>query len=117
MRASNSEYHALGKALITRHIADRIRSLLLQQGLVTMQGVERAHAFGAAALQVLMKLRQGDLHVRYEVLTMPNNVSVRVRFKATSQPPNAARFAVSNRFPYRGRAKLLLILSTKHRSH
>ena len=75
-----------------------------------MQGVERTHAFGATALQVLMKLRQGDLHMRYEVLTMPNNVSGRVRFKATSQPLIAARFAVSNRFPYRGRARPLLIL-------
>jgi len=90
---------------------------LLQQGLVTMQGVERAHAFGATVLQVLMKLRQGDLHVRYEVLTMPNNVSGRLRFKATSQPPNAVIFAESNRFPYHGRARLLLILSIMRRSH
>ncbi len=75
MRASHGEYHALGKALPARHMADRICRLLLQQGLVTMQGVERAYAFGANALQVLMKLRKGDLHVRYEVLTMPNNVS------------------------------------------
>jgi hypothetical protein len=30
-----------------------------------MQGVERAHAFGATALQVLVKLSEGDLHGRY----------------------------------------------------
>ena len=117
MRASHCEHHALGKALPARHLADSISRSLLQQGLIAMQGVERTHAFGATALQVLMKLRKGDLHVRYELLTMPNNVSGRVRFKATSQPLNAARSAVSNRFPYRGRAKLLLILSTKRPSH
>ena len=98
-------------------MANRIRRFLLQQGLIAMQGVKRTHAFGATALQVLVKLRKGDLHVRYEVLTMPNNVSGRVRFKATSRPLNAARSAVSNRFPYRGRARLLLILSTKRPSH
>ena len=116
MRASHSEHHALGKALPARHLTDGIRRLLLQQGLVAMQGVERAHTFGSTALQVLVKLRQGDLHVRFEVLTMPNNVSRFVKFRATSQPLNAARFAGSNRFPYRGRAMLLLILLTKHLS-
>ena len=75
-----------------------------------MQGVERAHTFSTTALQVLVELREGDLHGRYEVLTMPNNVSGFVKFRATSQPLNAAIFAVSNRFPYRGRARLLLIL-------
>ena len=75
-----------------------------------MQGVERAQTFIATALQVLMKLRQGDLHVRYVVLTMPNCAFGHEAFRATAQPLNAARFAESNRFPYRGKAMLLLIL-------
>ena len=98
-------------------MANRITRLLLQQSFVTMQGVERSNTFSTDSLQVLVKLRQGDLHVRYEVLKISNKVSLFVQFRATAQPLNAAKFAESNRFPYRGRARLLLILLTKRPSH
>ena len=75
-----------------------------------MQGVERTQTFGATALQMLMKLRQGDLHVRYVVLTMPNRAFGCEAFRATAQPLNAARFAGSDRFPCRGKAMPPLIL-------
>jgi len=60
MRARHGEAAALGVALGARRGADGVGRLLLQQGFVAVQHIQRREA----ALQLRRELGQGDLHAR-----------------------------------------------------